>query len=312
MTERGFIALARGILDHPVVGAQKPYTVTEAWLWLLLEAGYKPRRVCISNGRTATPITLERGQLSHSIRYMASAWGWTIKRVRTFLNRLENDTQIGTQTDTLQTIITICNYERYQSPEPEEGTQTGTQKGTQRARKGHKEEQGNKEITDNTRSQSSRASEPEGFVEWYAAYPRKKARKDAAKAFAKVLKAGEIALSDLIAKTKLHAAAWARRPKSELQFCPYPASWLNAGEYLDEAEAAPAQQRPASNGSLGFVPMKVKAPERDPQTFTESDWRDRLAALEGGGRWLPQYWGPAPGDPGCLVPSNLVEEMRQA
>jgi hypothetical protein len=79
---------------------------------------------------------------------MANAWGWTVKRVRTFLMRLKTDAQIDIRTDTPQTVITICNYERYQSRERAAGTQTDTQTDTQGARNGHKEEQGNKETID--------------------------------------------------------------------------------------------------------------------------------------------------------------------
>jgi hypothetical protein len=82
MNKRGFIAVARGILDHSIVGARKPYSDLEAWLWLLLEAAWKPRRVRVDGGRTRVAVTLERGQLSHSRSYMAEAWGWTEKSVR--------------------------------------------------------------------------------------------------------------------------------------------------------------------------------------------------------------------------------------
>jgi hypothetical protein len=44
MSERGFIAVARGVLDHPVVGARRPFSDFEAWLWLLFEAAWKPQR----------------------------------------------------------------------------------------------------------------------------------------------------------------------------------------------------------------------------------------------------------------------------
>ena len=86
-------------------------------------------------------LELKRGQVAHSLRYMAIAWGWSVKRVRTFLYRLKMDRQIDTQTGHLQTVITLCNYERYQTPKEAADTQTDTQKGTQGARNGHKEEQ---------------------------------------------------------------------------------------------------------------------------------------------------------------------------
>jgi hypothetical protein len=139
----GWIRLTRGILNHSTVGAGKRFSEFEAWVWLLFEAAWKPQRVRLTNGRAVEILELKRGQVAHSLRYMAVAWGWSVKRVRTFLYRLKMDSQIDTQTGHLQTVITLCNYERYQTPKEAVDTQTDTQKGTQRARKGHKEEQSN-------------------------------------------------------------------------------------------------------------------------------------------------------------------------
>jgi hypothetical protein len=141
----GFIAWERGVLNHPIVGAEKPYSKNEAWQWLCFAAAYKPMRVGVRNRHGAhTVVNLERGQLTHSLRFMAEAWGWSVKGVRSFLNLLERQSMIGTKRGiakgTAQNVITLCNYERYQNPE----VRRGTQKGTQRARNGHKEEQVNK------------------------------------------------------------------------------------------------------------------------------------------------------------------------
>jgi hypothetical protein len=145
MSERGFIAVARGSMDHSIIGVAKPYSAYEAWHWLLFAAAYKNYRVGVSRGHAFEVVNLERGQLSHSIRFMATAWGWSKKRVCTFLDRLKKETMIGTHTDGLQTIITICNYDKYQTPGDNKGTPPGTQEGTLRGRYGDKEEQGNKE-----------------------------------------------------------------------------------------------------------------------------------------------------------------------
>ena len=112
----------------------------------------------VTNGRAAGFVTLERGQLSHSRSYMAKAWGWTEKRVRGFLFRLERDRQIARQTGHLQTIITICNYELYQNPLSAKGQQTGRQ----RARKGPEEEQ---------REQSNKLIDDEGDTRARATIP---------------------------------------------------------------------------------------------------------------------------------------------
>ena len=242
MSERGYITIARGILDHPIVGARKPYSRLEAWQWLLLEAAWKPHRVPISNGRTRGVVSLDRGQLSHSLRFMARKWGWTVKPVMTFLNGLETDTMVTTQTDTGQTLITICNYNAYQLLAHSEETQTDTQTETQRKRKGHKEEKGNKGIEDNTRSRA-RADEPEGFAEWYETYPRKKQRKDAARSYRKIVPK-EITQAELLARTTAFAQFHQKNtPPDRLQYVPYPASWLNSGEYLDPDSRQADQSR---------------------------------------------------------------------
>jgi hypothetical protein len=145
MSERGFIAVARGILDHHLVGARKPYSRLEAWQCLLLEAAWKRRRIGFQTGRHLGMISLERGQLSHSLRFLAKKWGWSVKRTKTFLVALENDHMITTQTDIGQTIITICNYNSYQLAASSEETQTDTQRHTQWGRNGNKEEEGNKD-----------------------------------------------------------------------------------------------------------------------------------------------------------------------
>ena len=298
MTKRGFISIARGILDHPRVGARKPYSRLEAWEWLLLEAAWKPHRVGFQAGRHLGSISLERGQLSHSLRFIASKWGWSVKRTRTFLVGLETDRMITTQTDTGQTLITICNYSTYQVDVSSEETQTHTQKGTQWARNGHKEEKGNKEIRE-----TARAGEPQGFAEWYGAYPRKKQRQDAAKAYRKIVPK-EVTHADLQARTVAFADFHKRNtPAHRWQF---PASWLNSGEYLDQLPNEP------NNSGAQQNEIKIERPTRDPKNFTDAEWRQRLTDFSSGQPWPDLYWGPAPGRPGCLVPARLLIEQAPA
>jgi hypothetical protein len=135
MSDRGHFIVPRDIFEK---GLMQDPVMFRAWLWLLSEAAWKDREQEVSNGRTKAVVHLKRGQLTHSIRYMVKAWGLTERRVRTILDRFKNGSWIDTQTDTHQTIITICNYDALQDFASRSDTQTDTQNDTQTTRKRHR------------------------------------------------------------------------------------------------------------------------------------------------------------------------------
>lgn len=109
MSERGFFAVDRGVWDHPVF-ADEAFSEREAFLWLIGEAAFKPRRARVGS----VVVDLERGQVAVSLRYMAARWRWSEPRVRRYLARLKKDGMIDAKTDAGATQLTICNYDRYQ------------------------------------------------------------------------------------------------------------------------------------------------------------------------------------------------------
>ena len=48
----------------------EPFKEREAWLWLIAECAFKPRRKRVNH----VSVSLARGQLAHSTRFMARAW----------------------------------------------------------------------------------------------------------------------------------------------------------------------------------------------------------------------------------------------
>jgi hypothetical protein len=74
----------------------------------------------------------------------------------------------------------------------------------------------------------------EAFDVFWAAYPRKRKRLDAKKAFEQARREG------VTLETMLSALSWQRSQpqwtKDGGQFIPYPASWLRAGSYDDEPD----------------------------------------------------------------------------
>jgi hypothetical protein len=147
------------------------------------------------------------------------------------------------------------------------------------------------------KGQSSPSSEdplawpPDAFDQWYRVYPRKKSPKHARRSFEKLRAAREITFPDLIAATERYASEVNAWPRDRRHFIPYPSTWLNDGSYAEEPELDSA----ASSGP----------PIRDPVTFSEADWSDRVRHFQRCGEWSGA-WGPKPGAEGCKVPRHIL------
>ena len=103
----GWYAMQRGWMEHPALAAPDAFSRREAYAWMFEEAAWKQRKVNVS-GHT---VTLQRGQLAHSGRFMAKAWDWSEPTVRQFLARLETDGLITrANTYARRKVITLCEY----------------------------------------------------------------------------------------------------------------------------------------------------------------------------------------------------------
>ena len=112
--------MSRGWMDSDML-APEPLCHRAAWAWLIENAAFAPRTVQIG-GQT---VDLDRGQLVASIRYLAGQWRWDKSRVHRFLTKLKGcnaiETATATANETGHTLISVCNYEKYQSDdEPSE------------------------------------------------------------------------------------------------------------------------------------------------------------------------------------------------
>lgn len=146
----GFYLMERGWQEHPLFDGE-PYSLRDAWEWLIANACYKDVRRQI-NG---TFITLKRGQLSYSVRFLAEKFLWSKSKVDRFLKKLKTETMIGTAVGTGQLIITICNYNDYQTLDKNNETVIGTVDGT---RAGHERD------TSGTKNNESNESNKEDIT----------------------------------------------------------------------------------------------------------------------------------------------------
>lgn len=122
MAEGGYVKLWRGWRDNPALDTPER---RDAWIWMLEMACWKAKRFNIK-GKT---VELERGQFCASREQMAEAWGWSPSGVERFLSRLKTEQMIGRETGQGKSIITICNYSKYQDIPEQPGQEFGPKTG---------------------------------------------------------------------------------------------------------------------------------------------------------------------------------------
>jgi hypothetical protein len=113
----GTVNISRRLFDSEAF-KDEPMTEREAWVWLVMEASWKERKKRVGD----FIVSLDRAQLAHSTRFMAETWKWTHSKARRFIDRLEKLDMIERKTDTGVSVITICNYEKYQNGKQSTGT----------------------------------------------------------------------------------------------------------------------------------------------------------------------------------------------
>lgn len=134
----GWFKVHRGWMQSPDFQAE-PFTEREAFLWSIEQAAHSPH-IQFFNG---VEIAVERGEFATSSRKMAAAFQWGDKRTRLFIARMQRRgkwaQRAAQQGAHIATILTVCNYGRFQGSDDAEGAPTGAARGAARAQLGRSE-----------------------------------------------------------------------------------------------------------------------------------------------------------------------------
>lgn len=307
MSGRGVVGIDRDVFNHPAFKPE-PFPQAMAWIWLICEATHTPRLKRIDGH----PFQLQRGQICHSIRFMAEAWQWSKSRVDRFLGVLENRDMIRREIGTKSGVITICNYDAYQRvalPQRDKvetpiGTKVGQSwdklQNTENTEENLSCEQPGKSGAERRPTQRQRNRTPtaairpsrlaEQFDRFRAAYPKRDGsdpREPARKKFEAAVRSGtdpEI----IIRCAELFAQAEARRGNAGSRFIPHSATWLNKRQWEDHL----------SDGASSSAPS-----DHDRWRFVVSRWQTAPQS------WDSHAWGPAPREPGCRVPLHILDHL---
>ena len=109
--KNGFIKLYRKVLENPVVCKDGDHLAV--WIYLLLDATHSERYAMFGGKK----ILLEPGQTVTDRRSISKALNVSESKIQRILNLFKSEQQIEQQTSTRNRLITVVNWQDYQSSE---------------------------------------------------------------------------------------------------------------------------------------------------------------------------------------------------
>lgn len=119
----GWISLHRKIEENWIWKSREPFDRRSAWISLLLKVNHKDSKIMM-NGKL---LEVKKGSFITSELKLANEWKWGRKKVRIFLQSLEDDKMLSKKSTTKYTTITIENWAIYQNREQQKNSPGTTQ-----------------------------------------------------------------------------------------------------------------------------------------------------------------------------------------
>lgn len=224
--DEGYIKLFRSLLNWEWI--DKPETLS-TFIFLLLVANHS------DNEWHGT--TIKRGQTVTSYTEIAHKMGLSVQQVRTSIKRLNSTGEITHQTTNRYSLITIRNYEVYQSII---NTQINSQATISQQSSNNQSTTNNNEKNDKNDKKYIYAQNDSAFDAFWNAYPKKKDKVRARATFDKLNITDELLKKILTAiDEQKKSEDW---QKENGRFIPYPATWLNGHRWEDEINVTPYQK----------------------------------------------------------------------
>ena len=104
----GYVRIHRTLIEHP---AFRTDAEAMAFAWLVAKASWRSTRIRYKGHG----VCLERGQLAISIREFAVAMDRDKAWIERLLKRLKSEAMVETAAEAGVTVVTICNYDKYQA-----------------------------------------------------------------------------------------------------------------------------------------------------------------------------------------------------
>lgn len=232
----GFTYSYRSKWEHPIFRDLQEASI---WAWLCDSAVWKDSRI----NYCGIMVELARGQLITSRSFISKGFNLGEQRVRSLLARMEKDGMINQLPTSHGTIITICNYSKYQSQQPDTNQEdnqplTSDQPATnQNKKEGNKGKERNESNIsgDHTDFDFGGPADQIGVDSFRHAFPKKAGTR--AQILTAYINAKKRGMTD--EQLRQHAQRYAdycKRQSIPDQFRTAPAKWLDADGWLNDYE----------------------------------------------------------------------------
>ena len=210
----GFITIDRTLMNH---WCSSDPNFLAVWIWLLSDANWKDKKALINS----CVVEIKRGQLIFGLNAFSKRSGVSVSKLRKIIDVLISEQMIDRLKTNKYSIITIANYNSYQTVD------------RQNASKQHSNNIQNATPKQDNNSNKVNNSNicVEKFETFWMLYPRKIGKAAAKRKYEAVIKNGNTPESKLLEAIKNQLPKW---KQTEEQFIPHAATWINQGRWDDE------------------------------------------------------------------------------
>ena len=235
----GYILLARKMLESAVM--DKPPLYLKLWTWMLLQAKFKEDKK-LQRGQFITSIHDMQEAMSHYVGYRKVTP--TKRQIRSIYERFNEASMTVTTKVTGGLLITILKYEEYQDPKNYECHDEKTAKRSCMSHLNKEKERVRIHTVQNSPKNQipedyqtvpkATQAKWENFNQFWQAYPRKKAKKDAFRAWCQIPNAVNAKLNKIISAAKGVRNTPEYKNPERRKYIKLPATWLRAVCWEDE------------------------------------------------------------------------------
>jgi len=211
----GWIKIHRDLLESDIWKCEE-FSRGQAWVDLILLANHKDSFFY----KRGNKVDVKRGQVGRSEVELSDRWKWSRSKVRKFLKDLEKEQQISIVKSAVTQVVTIINYDEYQSKEQQKDNRRTT-------------ERQQKDIYKNDKNDNNEKNSVFPFDDFWDTYDLKKSKEKCLDVYIKISEEDRLIIKDTL-PLYVESTAKTKTENNGKIFRKNPLTYLNQKCWNDE------------------------------------------------------------------------------